>query len=118
MAVGLVAGVGLLAGCGSTKAAVLTPEQTRGRAAARTHGCLTCHTTTGKPGMGPTWKGVFGRTVTLDGGITVTADETYLRTAIVDPAAQKVIGSSTVMPKVTLTDREVSDLLAYIESLK
>ncbi len=83
--------------------------------------CKACHSTDGKAGIGPTWKGVFGHQVELADGTTVTADEAYLHESIVNPSAKIVKGFQNIMPptyKDTLTDQQISDLIAYIETLK
>jgi cytochrome c oxidase subunit 2 len=47
----------------------------------------------------------------------VTIDEAYIRRSIMDPAADVVEGYPPVMPKLEITDEEVSALVAYLESL-
>lgn len=81
--------------------------------------CLVCHSIDGSEGQGPTWRGLSGRTVTLRDGQTVTADDAYLRQSIRDPRAQVVAGYPPIMqPYDELPDAEVTDLVAYIESLR
>ena len=86
-------------------------------AVARSSGCLACHTTDGRPSMGPTWQALLGRPRSLTDGTTVIADEAYIRRSIVEPAAQVVAGSTTAMPKVDLTEEQVSALVAYIATV-
>ena len=82
--------------------------------------CLTCHTTDGRPLVGPTWKGLYESTVELQDGTTVTADEDYLRTAITGPNAQIVKGFPAAMPSFSgvLSEDQVDALVAYIKALK
>ena len=80
--------------------------------------CLTCHSVDGSEGIGPTFKGMFGRKTKLKNGSTVIADEAYLREAIVDPSAKIVDGFDDVMPKPEITDEEVNLVLKYLETLK
>ena len=80
--------------------------------------CLTCHSIDGSEGIGPTLKGMFGRQTKLTDGSTVTADEAYLREAIVNPSAKVVAGFDDVMPKPDLTDEEVNALIEYLKTLK
>ncbi len=91
----------------------------RGKELAEKSGCFGCHTTTGSPGVGPTWRGLFGRNVALSDGRTVTADEAYLRESIVDPGAKIVKGFPNVMPtyKGSLSDDDVAAIIAYIKTL-
>ncbi|UUZ68438.1 c-type cytochrome [Polaromonas sp. P2-4] len=89
----------------------------QGEALARSKGCVACHTVDGSSMVGPTWKGLHGKTQTLADGSTVLADEAYLRRAIQEPQAQVVKGFSPIMPPAVLSDEEVAALVAYIQSL-
>jgi cytochrome c oxidase subunit 2 len=63
--------------------------------------------------------GLFGSERQLEDGSTVVADEVYLRTAILDPAEQIVVGYPNVMPAAYtfLSDEELAALIEYIKSL-
>ena len=89
----------------------------QGEALAQSKGCVACHTVNGSPGVGPTWKGLQGKTQTLADGSTVLADEAYLRRAIREPQAQVVKGFPPIMPAAALSDEELAALVAYIQSL-
>ncbi|MGH3651079.1 MAG: c-type cytochrome [Acidimicrobiia bacterium] len=92
----------------------------RGQALAEGQGCLQCHTTDGRPGSGPTWKGLAGSARPLSDGGEVVADATYLFNSIVDPINQVVEGFEAVMPAFyadQLDDQQITDLVEYIESL-
>lgn len=80
--------------------------------------CLTCHSIDGSEGIGPTFKGMFGRKTKLKDGSTITADEKYLREAILDPSKTVVDGFDDVMPKPEVTDEEVNALIDYLKNLK
>lgn len=80
--------------------------------------CATCHTVNGAASQGPTWLDLFGSDVALVSGKTVKADENYLRESILNPKAEVVVGFDNIMPKVTVTDREVDMLIAYIKTIK
>lgn len=92
-----------------------------GKRVADANGCIACHSTDGKTGVGPTWKGLFGHDVTLADGSTVKADEAYLRESIVDPQAKVVKGyGATIMPATIgkgLSDGQVLSVVEYIKSL-
>ena len=94
----------------------------RGQKLATQSGCAGCHSIDGKVIVGPSWKGIYGEQVTLADGSSVAVDDTYLHTAIVDPNAQIVKGfNPNIMPPTyakVLTDAQISDLIAYIKSLK
>ena len=85
-------------------------------------GCLSCHTTNGKRGAGPTWKGLAGRQVKLSDGTTVTADDEYLRRSVLDPSAQVVAGfpgglmAATVKPG-SVTPTQADQIVAYLKTV-
>jgi cytochrome c oxidase subunit 2 len=90
----------------------------QGRALADSKGCVACHSIDGSPRVGPTWKGLYGKTETLRDGSTALVDEAYLRSFIRDPqAARGVKGFAPVMPKIELSDEELAALVAYIQTL-
>ena len=90
----------------------------RGRQAAAL--CLACHTTDGRPSVGPTWKGLYGSSVKLTDGTTVVADAAYIRESILDPPAKVPEGFQPIMTSFNgiLTEQQIQDITAYIESLK
>jgi len=89
----------------------------QGRALAEAKGCVACHTIDGSPRVGPSWKGLYGKTETMADGSTARVDEAYLRSFIRDPQARQVKGFPPVMPKIELSDEELAALVAYIQSL-
>ncbi len=84
-------------------------------------GCLGCHTIDGTAKTGPTWHGLAGSDRALRSGDTAVATTAYLRTSIVDPRADVVVGfQPTIMPTnyaSQLANSEIDALVAYIESL-
>ena len=57
--------------------------------------------------------------VKLSDGSTVTANDAYIKESIQNPSAQIVAGFEGVqMPKFDLTDAQISDIIAYIKTLK
>jgi len=97
----------------------LRPPAERGRELAERAGCLGCHSTDGSAKIGPSFRGLFGRRVTLAGGTAVTADEEYIRESILDPGAKVVEGFPNIMPtfKTILSGEEVSSIVAYLKTL-
>ena len=83
--------------------------------------CQSCHSADGTPKrIGPTLLDLYGSERPLQGGGTVTADEEYLRTSIVEPGLQVVEGYANIMPQVfgdTLSQEEIDGLVAYIRNL-
>jgi cytochrome c oxidase subunit II len=98
-------------------AANQTPES-KGQALVSENGCAACHSITGAVGVGPTWQGLFGSKVTVEGGATVTADEAYITESIKEPQAKIVKGFPPAMPKYPFTDEEIANIVAYIKTLK
>ena len=96
-----------------------TPEG-QGKILATKYGCVGCHSIDGTALTGPTWFGLFGSTVTLADGSTITADEAFITQSILEPNATIVAGypSPSVMPPYVLTDEEITNLIAYIQTLK
>ncbi len=128
-----VLGLALLAvaACGGGASSSGTPapasplqgEAARGEMLHSSLGCSVCHSTDGTAGTGPTWKGLYGSTVTLTDGQTVTADETYLLNSIQDPNKQIVEGfkpdvmTSVIKPGAVSTP-DAQALIAYIKTLR
>lgn len=80
--------------------------------------CITCHSIDGSEGIGPTFKGMYGRKTKLTNRSTVTADDIYIRESIVKPDAKIVDGFDDVMPKPELTEEEINAIVEYLEALK
>ncbi|MGQ9646702.1 MAG: cytochrome c oxidase subunit II [Thermodesulfobacteriota bacterium] len=86
-------------------------------------GCRACHSIDGTSLVGPTVKGLFGKTVTVltDGRERkVVADEAYLEKSLLEPNADLVKGFPPIMPsqKGLITDKEIEEIIAYIKELK
>lgn len=98
------------------------PAVAAGIKVVQANGCSACHSTNGSAGVGPTWKGLYGSTVTLNDGTTVTANDAYIHESIVDPSAKIVKGfSDGIMPQnfgTKLSDQDISNIIAYIKTLK
>jgi cytochrome c oxidase subunit 2 len=100
----------------ATSADAGADPKTRGQALAQSKGCIACHTVDGSAGIGPTWKGLFGKTETLADGSTMQVDDAALRREIREPQARVVKGFPPVMPAVPLNDDELDALVAYIRA--
>ena len=90
-----------------------------GRRLYTSRACNTCHTLDGKPSVGPTWQGLWGRREALQTGDFVTVDENYIRESVLEPQARVTAGFQPVMPTYQgiLTDRDIDALIAFIKSL-
>ena len=85
------------------------------------HGCFGCHSLDGTPKVGPTFKGIWGRPVTvLTGGKerTATVDEAYLRKSIMEPNAEVVKGFPAVMPSFAgvLKESDITAIIGFLRS--
>lgn len=115
--------VGCSGGEDKTAAPPKDPVVAKGLAVVEAKACLSCHSTDGSAGTGPTWKGLAGSEVPLADGRTVTADRPYLRRSILEPDAEIVkayppgVMSSTITPG-SVTPEEADAVVAYIETLK
>jgi cytochrome c oxidase subunit 2 len=81
-------------------------------------GCISCHR--GDSGArGPNLAGLFGSTVRLADGGTVTADEAYLRESILRPTAKLVAGYEPIMPTYQgiLSEEAVLQMIEYLKTL-
>jgi len=96
------------------------PPAEQGEKIYKQKGCNACHSVDGTVLVGPSFKGLVGHDVELEGGSTVTADENYIRQSILEPQSQVVKGFQPVMPsfKGILTDDDISSLIAYMKTLK
>jgi cytochrome c oxidase subunit 2 len=93
----------------------------QGKAVYRTKGCTGCHSTDGTSKVGPTFKGLYGSKVELEGGLVVTADDSYISEHIQNPRSKPPVkGYQAVMPtfKGLISTTEMNALLAYMKSLK
>ena len=85
-------------------------------------GCNACHSLDGTPGVGPTWQGLYESQRTLADNSTVTADDAYLHTSIVDPNAQVVPGFlENLMPQnfaERMSEAQIQDVIEFIKSLR
>ena len=98
-------------------AATSDPLAAKGKLLAQAKGCAACHTVDGSPGVGPTWKGLYGTTQTFQDGSSAHVDDAYLATFIRNPTARVPKGFAPIMPKLDLTDDELKGLIAYIRTL-
>jgi cytochrome c oxidase subunit 2 len=81
--------------------------------------CAACHKN-GETGAGPALAGLFGRSVALEDGGKVLADESYLRESILRPNAKIVKGWPPRMPAYEgqVDEAQLEQLVAYLKSLK
>jgi mono/diheme cytochrome c family protein len=94
----------------------------RGKTLHTSDGCAACHSLTGAPGAGPSFKDLAGGMTTLTTGETVTVDDAYLERSIADPDAQIVKGyGSGIMAAATASldlDAKPDDIRALVAFIK
>jgi cytochrome c oxidase subunit 2 len=80
--------------------------------------CTACHVKAAGV-LAPPINGLYGETVTLETGETVTVDEDYLRESILTPEKKIVAGYNPIMPAFEgrISDAELAALVEYIKSL-
>lgn len=103
----------------ATEDADPNPNAGRGEVLYTVQGCKACHSIDGTKGIGPTWKGVADSQVRLADGTTVLADQAFLEESIREPNAKIVAGyKENAMPDFGLTENQIRDLVAFIQTLK
>ncbi len=88
-----------------------------GAALYKARACNACHSIDGSKLVGPSFKGLWGRTEKTSGG-DVTVDLAYLKESLVNPMAKIVEGYPPAMPPQVLTDLEVESIALYLQTLK
>ncbi len=88
-----------------------------GEALYKSKGCNTCHSTDGSKTVGPSFKGLWGKTEKTDKG-DVTVDLAYLTESVLNPAARVVDGFPAAMPPQQLSEVEIKSLSLLLETLK
>lgn len=80
-------------------------------------GCAACHKA---GGLGPDLAGVAGSARPLTSGATATADDSYLRESILQPASKLVAGYQPIMPifQGQVSEEQVLQLIAYLKTLQ
>jgi cytochrome c oxidase subunit 2 len=98
------------------------PDKNAVQAILDQNACSSCHSVDGEVILGPSFKGLYGKTEVVVGKDgkerKITVDDEYLRRAILDPEAEIVKDFPPAMPAIPLKDEEVKRIMAYIKSLK
>jgi cytochrome c oxidase subunit 2 len=81
--------------------------------------CNTCHRAESEE-RGPVLDGIFGKTIELQNGQRVVADEAYLRESILMPAGKITAGFQPIMPAFQglVSEENLLELIEYMKSLK
>jgi cytochrome c oxidase subunit 2 len=81
--------------------------------------CITCHSANSMA-RAPVLEELYGKTVPLQNGGSVVADEAYIRESILKPRAKVVAGWEPIMPSYQgqVEEEDLIKLIAYIKSLR
>ncbi len=102
----------------AVKAVVVTTASAEaGAALYKSKICVTCHSLDGTKIVGPSFKGLYGKTESTNAG-DVKVDEAYLKESILNPMAKIVTGFPPAMPQQQYTDVEVESLILFIKEQK
>jgi cytochrome c oxidase subunit II len=93
------------------------PSPEAGRKILEDKGCLACHSLDGTPGIGPTFKGLWGQTTELTDGTTRKVDAEFVREKILNPSENPVKGFEHVMPQLPATQDEIEQIEDYLEGM-
>jgi cytochrome c oxidase subunit II len=95
-----------------------------GLAVMKKNACTTCHSLDGTKIIGPSFKGIWGKTetvVTDNKEREITIDEAYIRHSIIEPNADVVKGFNKglmISYKDLVSEKEMNDVIEYIKTLK
>jgi cytochrome c oxidase subunit 2 len=80
--------------------------------------CNTCHRSDSQ-GRGPVLQGLFGKTVRLQSGESILADEAYIRESILHPSAKITADFQPIMPAFQglVSEEQLLELVEYVKSL-
>ncbi len=83
-------------------------------------GCLKCHSLDGSEHIGPSWAGLYGARVPLEGGGEALVDPAYITESMMDPRAKIHAGFKPVMPSFqgALTPADTAAIIALLKSLR
>ena len=83
-------------------------------------GCTTCHSTDGSIKVGPSFKGLWGRTSEFSDGTSQVVDAAYIRESILAPQAKVVKGFPNSMNSFAgqLSETEIDSIIEFIKTIK
>lgn len=93
------------------------PTAEAGAVLYKTKTCNACHSIDGSKLVGPSFKGVWGKTEQTSAG-DVVVDMAYLKESITTPMAKIVNGYPPAMPPQVLTDPEIESIALFMQTLK
>ena len=93
------------------------PPAEAGKQLVQQNACLTCHSTDGSQMTGPSFKGLWGSTRTMQDGSQTEANANYIRESILQPKTKVVKGFQSVMPTYQgqLSDDDIDNIIEYLK---
>ncbi|MBM3436136.1 MAG: cytochrome c oxidase subunit II [Bacteroidetes bacterium] len=95
-----------------------------GLALLKKNACITCHSLEGIKIVGPSFRGLFGKSetvITSDKEREVVVDEAYIKHSLTDPNADVVKGFNKglmISYKEILSEQDIKDIIEYLKTLK
>ncbi len=81
--------------------------------------CTACHSLgSSGPSVGPSFRGLWGKTEDLSDGSKVLVDGPYIRESILQPQAKVVKGFQALMPQLQVSEEEIEQITAFLKSIK
>lgn len=83
--------------------------------------CAACHNVTGAPGgVGPSWKGLYGREGAFADGTKYVADDAYIKESIWEPQKHIVEGYPGAMPAYAgqIDEAQVDQIIEFLKKIK
>ena len=96
---------------------VATVGAERGAGLYKSKGCNACHSLDGTKVVGPSFRGLWGKTESTDKG-DVLVDDAYVRESILAPLAKITTGFPPAMPPFQLSDDDLASIILYLQTLK
>jgi len=79
--------------------------------------CIACHSIDGSRLVGPSFKGLYGKSGKLADGSDYVADDAYIKESILEPMKKVVADYPPAMPPQELADDEIAAIIAFMKSL-
>lgn len=83
-------------------------------------GCAACHSLDGSEKVGPSFKGLYGKTESFTDGSSAEVEDNYIRESLLEPNAKIVNGYPPQMPTFQgkLNDKQITAMIEFIKAQK
>ncbi len=96
----------------------LTGNAKLGAALVVSKSCTACHSLDKTLSVGPSFRGLWGKTEELSDGSKVLVDAAYIRESILQPKLKIVKGYQPLMPQLQISNQEIEQITAFLISIK